>query len=111
MANGSRLAVRYDDCVLTCSIPFARRRRGRIDGDGVGTAAERWRSLAVDTDVTDEEMSTDVDDGLCKALAVTLFGSKLRCHRQKPRHAFKMFACLLAWCLTAHSAQIGYIVP
>ena len=84
----SDLVIRYDDCLLTCSIPFTRRRRRLGQSSPGGAAAERWRSLAADTDNTDGGGRMSVDVGLCEALAVTLFGSKLRCHRQKMRHVF-----------------------
>jgi len=76
----SDVVIRYDDCLLTCSIPFTRRRRRP------GTATERWRSLANDKDSSDGRRTMGVDVRLCEALAVTLFGSTLRCHRQKPKH-------------------------
>ena len=82
------LVVRYDDCLLTCSIPFARRRRRLGGGSPGGTADERWRSLAADADTADgrRQRGLDVDARLCEALAVTLFGSQLRCRRHKLRH-------------------------
>ena len=81
------LVVRYDDCVLTCSIPFARRRRRTLSPPGGAADDERWRSLAADAETTDRRRAgLDVDVRLCEALAVTLFGSKLRCRRHKLRH-------------------------
>ena len=80
------VVIRYDDCVLTCSIPFARRRRRLGRSSPGGAAAERWRSLVADAGTNDERGRMGVDVGLCEALAFTFFGSKLRCNRQRFRH-------------------------
>jgi len=78
----SDVVIRYDDCVLTCSIPFTRRRRTL-------SAAERWPTSTTDVDAAvDRRSGMDVDVGLFEALAATLFGSKLRCHRHKHRHVW-----------------------
>ena len=89
----SDLVIRYDDCVLTCTIPFTRRRRRLGESSSDRTAAERWRSLAADIDTNHSRMAVDV--GLCEALAFTFFGSKLRCHRQRLRHV-QIHVCILS---------------
>ena len=104
----SDLVIRYDDCMLTCSIPFARRRRRRLGGNSPGgTGAERWRTLAADTETNDGRGGIGLDVGLCEALAVTLFGSKLRCHRQRFRHvrAYKPVSGVVAVVVVVQQQQ------